>query len=85
MVRPPWWCDRLPAAAAVCAVQIPLLQTLPGTSAGGRQLRWYSLLRRTGSQHITGDLQVGVAAPPVLLQAACCMVLLFWVLSLAFT
>lgn len=39
-------------------VQIPLLQTLPGTSTGGRALRWYSLLRRTGSQHITGDLQV---------------------------
>jgi hypothetical protein len=49
------------------ALQIPLLQTLPGTSTGGRQLRWYSLLRRTGSQHITGDLQVGA---PVLL--SCC-------------
>lgn len=55
----------------MCALQIPLLQTLPGTSTGGRQLRWYSLLRRTGSQHITGDLQVGGCAP-VLPQAPCC-------------
>jgi hypothetical protein len=48
------------AACCWVSVQIPLLQTLPGTSSGGRQLRWYSLLRRVGSQNITGDLQVCV-------------------------
>jgi hypothetical protein len=48
----PLWCGLF------AAVQIPLLQTLPGTSTGGRQLRWYSLLRRKANEHITGDLQV---------------------------
>jgi hypothetical protein len=53
------------------AVNIPLLQTLPGTATGGRQLRWYNLLRRTGGQHIHGELQVRGCS--VCVQAAGCV------------
>jgi len=57
-------CVCLSCCAWCPSLQIPLLQTLPqtlpsGSSRGG--LHWYSLLRRTGNQHITGDLQVCVS------------------------
>ncbi|KAF6253188.1 hypothetical protein COO60DRAFT_1463300 [Scenedesmus sp. NREL 46B-D3] len=41
------------------AVHIPLLHTLPNTSPASRDAAWYSLMRRTGEQHVTGQVQVG--------------------------
>ncbi|WIA12623.1 hypothetical protein OEZ85_006280 [Tetradesmus obliquus] len=43
------------------AVNIPLLQTLPNTSTASRELSWYNLMRRSGEQHVTGQVQVGFA------------------------
>eukprot|EP00775_Hariotina_reticulata_P006353 gene6353-6586_t len=39
-------------------VNIPLIQTLPGTATAGRGPGWFGLMRRTGGQHVTGEVQV---------------------------
>jgi hypothetical protein len=44
----------------LAALQIPLLHTLPNTSTASREATWYSLMRRTGEQHVTGQVQVGI-------------------------
>jgi hypothetical protein len=62
-------------------LQIPLLQTLPNTTTASREPAWYNLMRRTGEQHVTGQVQVNLGV----VRCLCTLALLLRMLLLQTT
>lgn len=55
---------RLVCSCDVCVhvpLQIPLMHTLPGTSSGGKAPQWYNILRVTGNQQFSGQVQISIS------------------------